>query len=189
MRIPVIVGLAVLAALAGPARAEIEKTGEPCETGICLHWWPKLAPPKGWHQDRGSSLKYESNALAPDGSSFSDAEAVIYARALSKPGTPKTLSVAMLIEEDKSEVHSQDPDMAIKPVEAIVTADGRKLPAFTFVSAVQDTWEQVAYGEEGEYYLIFTLSARNEAAYQRALPAYLKLVRSYREKPPGRGRG
>lgn len=163
--------------------AEIEKRAEICETGICLYWWPKLPPLKGWHQDQGSSVKYGVNALAPDGSSFSNASAVIYAKADYKPRMPHTDSLEKLIADDQKTFRSEFPAIVITETDGLLTADGKKMRTFTFFPKATGEWEEVSYGEEGDFYLIFTLSAHSRAAFDKALSAYRDLVGRYKERP------
>ncbi|HUQ10583.1 MAG TPA: hypothetical protein VM146_09735 [Steroidobacteraceae bacterium] len=172
------------AALGTPAAlAEIEKNAEPCETGICLHWWPKLPELHGWHGDRGSSLRYGANALAPNGFTFSNAETVIYARALFKPRMPKATSLETLITDDKQELLSGNVGVRISETKALVTGDGQNLRSFMFSPEAGGNWERVSYGEEGEFYLLFTISSRTASGYKKAEPAYEELIHRYRAKP------
>ena len=144
------------------ARAEIEKNAAPCETGFCLYWWPKLPQLKGWHQDKEQSYQNGVNALSPDGSSFADAETVIYANAIYKPRTPKTKSLDMFITDDKKRFFDSDPGVAITEVTELLTGDAKKFRSFTFSPKSKGNWEQVSYGEEGDYYLTFVLSSRSK---------------------------
>lgn len=84
-------------------RADIEKIAMPSNSGFQFYWWPKVTPPPGWHQDKEQSLANAVNTLAPDGSTFGDAEAVMYAKAIFKPREPDVKSLDMLIERDKKE--------------------------------------------------------------------------------------
>ena len=169
--------------LAPGAIAEIEKTAVPCETGMCLFWWPKLAPIPGWHQDLEQSDNYGINALAPDGATFADAEVVMYARASFKPRMPEVTSLEMLMENDRKDFTANTPGVRIEEAKALHTADKKKLKSRTFLPTQGGNWERVAYGEEGEFYLVFTLSSRTKTAYEKAIPAYEALIRSYKEKP------
>lgn len=179
-----IAGLFVLLLLlfASSARAEIEKLALTCEQGICMYWWPKLPAVKGWHHDREHSFTYSANAQAPDGYSFADAESVIYAKAVYKAREPETKSLAMLIKNDKKEFLSRDPRLVISEVESLLTSDGKSMKSYTFFPKEKGNWERVTYGEEGDFYLIFTLSLRSKEAYQRALNAYEQFVNGYRTK-------
>lgn len=163
--------------------AEIEKMGVPCKEKLCLLYWPKLASVKGWHHDREASEAYGMNAQVPEGFTFADAKTVIYARALYKPGIPETTSLDMLIQDDRKEFLARDPEMTIAEVPPLKTADGQSLRSFTFSSKKEGNWEQVSYGEEGDYYLVFTVSSRTKGGFKEALGSYGKFITSYKEKP------
>ncbi|MGB8495058.1 MAG: hypothetical protein WCE53_11710 [Candidatus Acidiferrum sp.] len=164
------------------AKAEIEKTALPCDKGLCLYWWPKLPPLKGWHQDINQSYHYRINTLAPDGSSFTKAEAVIYAKASYKPQIPDTKTLEMFIADDRKEFVDSVPDITIKEVNELISGDGEKFRSFTFFPKEKGNWEQVAYGEEGEYYLAFTLSSHSKEAFDRTQSAYRDLIAHYKVK-------
>ncbi len=156
--------------------SEIEKVGQPCETGICLAWWPKLVPLKGWHHERGPSLANGANMQIPDGFTFSNADTVIYARALYKPRTPETTSLGMLIKNDKEEFLSHDPTIAIADAPALKTKDGKASKTYTFFPKDKGNWEQVTYGENGDFYLIFTISSRSHAGFLDSFKAYEQYI-------------
>jgi hypothetical protein len=176
--------LLLLLILAGtfPVNAEIEKFGRPCETGLCLYWRPKLAPVEGWHHEPGPSQQYGANALAPDGSTFMDAETVMYAKAFYKPRITETKSLEALIENDKRGFLANVPGVVIANTKPLSTGDGKKLKSVTFFPTSQGNWERVSYGEEGEFYLLFTVSSRTKAGYEKALPAYEAMIRGYKER-------
>jgi len=178
---PALFSIVILTSL--PAGAEVEKSAELCDVGICLHWWPKLPPLKGWHHELGASKEYGVNALAPDGYAFSNAEAVIYAKAAYKPRVPETKSLEMLISSDKAEFLANDASIVISEVDPVETGDGRSLPSFTFFPKGKGNWEQVSYGEEGDFYLVFTISSRTKAGFEKAIGSYKKLIGFYKEKP------
>lgn len=162
------------------ARAEIEKYALQCETGFCLYWWPKLPEIKGWHQDKDESYHYSMNALAPDGSSFVNAEAVMYANAVYKPRVPETKSLDTFIADDKKHFLASDPHIAIAEVSELITGDGNKFRSFTFFPKSKGNWEEVTYGEEGEYYLTFVLSSRSKDRFDKTQSSYRQLIGQYK---------
>lgn len=113
--------LATTLLIAFPVGAEIEKTGVSCEAGICLFWWSKLPAIKGWHQELGQSQHYGINALAPDGSSFKDAETVMYANAYYKSRVPETKTVDALIVQDKHDFSQNIPGVVISETTSLIT--------------------------------------------------------------------
>ena len=179
--VTVLIGL--LATIPAVSYAEIEKIALNCETGICFHWWPKLPAVKGWHHDRENSYLFSANAQAPDGYTFKDAETVFYAKALYKPRIPDTKSLTALIEDDKRKFQSHDPTITITESEALTTKDGKTLRVLAFAPKEKGNWELVAYGEEGEFYLVFTLSSRTKDGYTKNIPIFKQYVAQYAEKP------
>jgi hypothetical protein len=164
------------------AHAEIEQVAIPAAKGKSFHWWPRLPPLKGWHHERDQSLHYGFNALVPDGSTFADAETVMYAKAVHKPGRPESKTLEMFIQGDKKASLSRTPDIVVQEGAALTTADGKKLRSLTFFPRRDGNWERVSYGEEGDFYLVFAVSSRSLAGYKAAQKAYAQLIRSYKEK-------
>lgn len=166
-----------------PARAEILKFAVPQGNSIKFTWWPKLAMPQGWHQEEGPSLHYDAAALAPDGKNFSESDAVLVAKAQAKSGvTSKTLSE--LIKNDTEGFAAAAPSVTIARTDDIKDADGKVFFVYSFTPANGriGNWEVTAYGEEGEYFLLFTLSAHSKVAYDKNFPVFRRLVADYAEK-------
>ena len=165
------------------ASAEMERIAIPTDRGMSLHWWPKLFPVPGWHHEREQSLQLGVNALAPDGATCEDADTVMYAKAAYKPREPDTKSLDVFIEKDKKAFLARSSAVVIKEAAFLTTADGKRLRSFTFFPTGTGNWERVAYGEEGEFYLVFAMSSRSLNGYKAALKAYEQLVGRYKEKP------
>jgi hypothetical protein len=176
-----VTAVAVLLLIPLIAIAEIEKVGQVCEKGICLAWWPKLVPAKGWHSEPGTSFAIGANIQVPDGFTFSNAETVIYAKALYKPRIPETTSLEMLVQSDKDEFLKHDPGILITEVDPLKTADGKTLRSFTFFPKDKGNWEQVTYGEEGDFYLIFTISSRSRKGFMDSFGVYEQYINHYKE--------
>jgi hypothetical protein len=170
----------VLVAASATASAEIEKVAVPTDNGLILHWWPKLPDVAGWHFDRDASYHYGFAAWAPDNSTFADAETVIYARAIYKPRDPGTKSLDMLVEQDRQRFLAGSPGTRIEPAPSLRTADGRSFRSLAFLQGSRGTWDRAAYGEEGDYYLMFILSSRSQAGYQKAMAAYETFIARYK---------
>jgi hypothetical protein len=177
----IIHGILLLVFASTASHAEMEKSIVPCEQKICFHWWPRLPVIEGWHQDRESSLKYSYNAQAPEGFTFENADAVIYVKAMYKANVPDVKSLERLVESDRQKFVASDPEVMVKEVDFLATQDGQKLRSFMFHSPRQGTWDRVSYGEEGQFYLIFTLSSGSIAGYQKAVAAYEQFIERYKE--------
>lgn len=183
MKTAIVILVSIMTLTCINANAEIEKRSVPCKEGLCLFGSPKLVPVEGWHHELEASNAYGINAQAPDGYTFANAEMVIYARALYKPGIPNTKSVDMLIQDDKREFLARDPNIVIVEVEPLKTGDGQSLRSFTFFPKEKGNWEQVSYGEEGDFYLVFSVSCNTKEGFTKALGSYSQFISKYREKP------
>ena len=181
------VGMAIVAVLGVTclvnARAEIIKTAKlDCKNQICLHWWPKLPAAKGWHTDMDANYQHNFNTLVPDGFTFDNADAIIYANAIYKPryetDYPGTKSLDQFIADDQKTFTSRYKQEAVTETAPLLTQDGQKLRSFTYFRP--GSWERVSYGEEGEYYLLFVINAYSEIGYRRNQATYENTIRTYR---------
>lgn len=175
------IALFCLALLPLTTNAAIEKYATSCGNRICFHWWPKVPAIPGWHQDRERNFDMGVNLLVPNDRGFSDAPAVIYARAVYKPRVPEVKSLDALIEQDRRTFLAEKPDGAVAEAGKLTTGDGHRLRSLTFFAPHSGSWERVAYGEEGDFYLIFTLSAQDKASYEHGTPLFEAWVGRYRE--------
>jgi hypothetical protein len=169
-----------LLSIATLASGEIEKFGNLCDAGICVYWWPKLPLVKGWHHDEAVSRKQGINALAPDGAGFQDAETVMYATAATRLNSDAR-NLDEFIAADLGSFAENSSEAIVTEIEPLTTADGRKLRTFTFFPKKDGNWECVSFGEEGEYFLVFTVSSRTKQGYEQALPTFRALIGDYRE--------
>ena len=149
------------------------------ESGLRLMWWPKVSPPTGWHFDQDLSHHYAFKAFAPNDSTFADAETVIYARANFKPRTPEIKNVEALIEQDISGISH----VVAERMKPLLSRNGQTFEVVSFSPKTDGNWERVAYGEETEYYILFTVSSRTEEGLSRAIPTFQSLVASYESGP------
>jgi hypothetical protein len=161
---------------------EVQKTGIPCEEGVCFYWWPRLPSVEGWRQDPETSNAYRVNAQVPDGSTFANAETVIYGRVLYKPETPEAPSMEKLMRDDKNQFLSRDPNISVVEVDPLRTEEGKVFRSFTFFPRGKGNWEQVSYGEETDYYLVFTVSSRTKEGFLKSRDDYRRFIERYKEK-------
>ncbi|HET7085657.1 MAG TPA: hypothetical protein VFI23_12850 [Rhizomicrobium sp.] len=177
-RLPLMLGAAWLA-LAGlsPARAEMLQFSTP--DGVKS--WPKLADIPDWHQDMESSLKLGANSMIPDGVDPAHAEVTVQARGFSRTGGGAT-SVSQLVESDRA---AAPAGTEVKQLSDVADKDGTPFKLYSFVPATgQGGWKAVAYSEEGEYLLTFTLSARSKAAFEGNLPILTAYIQKYAKDIP-----
>jgi hypothetical protein len=160
-----------------PARAEMLQFSTP--EGIKS--WPKLPDIPDWHQDQESSLKLAANSLIPDGVDPATAEVTIQARGSSRANG--MTSASQMVESDRA---AAPAGMEVKQLTTVADKDGTPFNVYSFAPAAGQTggWKAVAYSEEGEYLLAFTLSARTKAAYESNLPVFVALIQKYAKDIP-----
>src|SRR5689334_18846134 len=126
--------------------------------------WPKLADIPDWHQDQESSQKLGANSLIPDGADPATADVSIQARGFSRVGAGAATSVSQMVEADRA---AAPAGTEVKQLSDVRDKDGTPFNLYSFAPAGgQGAWKAIAYSEEGEYLLAFTLNARTKAAYE-----------------------
>lgn len=184
MRISVPLFAVAFLAFASAGSAEVEKFVQTeCKQALCFYWWPKLPALSGWHHEAEPSVENTSNILVPDGADFASAEAIMYARAFYKPQSPST-SVSDLMARDRKDTAAALPGTIIADAAALKSGDGETLPSQTFYPPAegQGSWERLAYHEEGDFYLLFTISANSKAGLQASMKDFERLIAAYKAK-------
>jgi hypothetical protein len=144
--------------------------------------WPKLPDIPDWHQDQESSLRLSANALIPDGMDPATAEVSIQARGFARRGNADVSSLSQLIDNDRA---ATDPGTDVKKLSDIADKDGTPFTVYAFAPAPGKTdWKAVAYSEEGDTFLAFTLSAKSKTAFDGGMPVFTQLIRRYAREIP-----
>ena len=181
---------ALLVGLAGTGHAAMEPIADACPGSkeVCIWHRPVVAAPPGWQRDERASTHYQASAFAPVGQDFSAAPAVMYAKAVAAPPQVKTLEDFMA--DDLADFRRQYPDLRVQRGLATRDGDGHGLATVRLSPAPggRAQWQTIADGQEGGDYLVFSLSARDQAAHDAALPAFTRLVGGYRAAPAAKGR-
>jgi len=171
----VVTGTLLCAAMGAlPARAEMLQFSTP--DGIKS--WPKLETITDWHQDQESSLKQSANIIIPDGVDPATAEMRIEARGFPRTGN----SLAQMLDTDRAAeagaIVAKQPDLYDK--------DATVFTVYSFAPAPGSnaSWRAVAYSEEGDTLLAFTLRARSKAAYDQGLPVFAETIHKYAREIP-----
>lgn len=143
--------------------------------------WPKLPDIADWHQDQELSMKLNANFLVPDGADPTGSDATIQARGYARSGD--TGSISQLMERDQAAMPpgtqaAKRPDLYDKDSTPFTVV------AFAPAQGQSGDWKTIAYSEEGEYLLAFTLDARSKAAYDKNLPVFTALVQKYAKDIP-----
>jgi len=170
--------LMLLLALTFGAAGEIERFARPGTSGLDLVWWPRFPLVMGWVHDDEASWRISSNVLLPRGQTFAQSPVVIYGTAVYKPnGSAKSLSEFIAADQEGFKQRSPDAQIAKLPPER--DGDGNSLATFSFTPKAAGDWEVVAYGEEGEYFLVFVVSARNDTELHKAMPVFRSVIAGY----------
>ncbi len=152
------------------------------ERDTLFHWWPELPAINWWRQEREASIASGSNVFVPLGADVTRAEALITARAVEKRLT-LCFNLGEFIFYQKRLLLEED-DKAIEFVKSstVTTGDGKKLLGFIVIHKKTGAVEHLLYGEEGNFYTIFSLKARDRKAYLHALQSYKDLLGRYQGK-------
>ena len=138
--------------------------------------WPKLPD-----QDQDSSQKLGANSLIPDGADPATAEVTIQARGFARVGAGAPTAVSQMVESDRAGADGAE----VKQLSDVRDKDGTPFNLYSFAPAnSQGRWKTIAYSEEGEYLLAFTLSARTKAAHDSHLPVFVALIQKYAKDIP-----
>jgi len=181
MRRPAILRLILMGALLGaspisPAAAEMLQFATP--DGVKS--WPKLADIPEWHQDMESSLKLGANSLIPDGVDPATAEVTIQARGFPRSGS--VTSASQMVESDRA---GAPAGTEVKQLSDVADKDGVAFNLYSFAPpSGQGNWKAIAYSEEGDHLLAFTLSARSKTAFESNLPIFVTLIQKYAKDIP-----
>lgn len=154
------------------------------ESGAGIVYGKKYAflinAPAGWILDNESAASQGIYAVFyPKGSSWSKAPAVMYANAANKT-TGGITNVQKLIDLDVAKFKKKNPKIVITEGQPLKTADGKIAQVRLFRGDQWGNHEAVAYIDEPTIVAILVLTSRSQTAFKESLPAFEKLVASYR---------
>jgi hypothetical protein len=141
----------------------------------------ELKAPRGWFLDnavaRGQGI---SVVFYPKGYAWDDAPAVCYARVRTAGG-----EVNRVEDQVKDTLQNLRQNGATEPkarfIRTVTTQDASKAQVYYFSGDRFGNREATAYIQAKSSIQFVTLSARDEAAFQGALPAFESLVSSYED--------
>jgi len=145
--------------------------------------WPKLPDIADWHQDQDSSLNLTANSLIPDGVDPANAEVTIQARGFPRRNVSGTTSLSQLMDKDRA---SAPAGSTIEKRADVFDKDGVPFTMISITPAVGQVgeWKAMAYSEEGDYLLAFTLLAHSKAAYDKNYTVFTGLIQKYAKDIP-----
>lgn len=142
------------------------------------HYGFILKEPSGWVMD-GAAAKPQGleTVLYREGSSWKNADAVMYARVVYKDETQAT--VEKVITDDVSDFLKQSPKSKVSELPALATRDKKTAVVKGFYDAANKNHESVAFIDEPKVVVILALSSRDKDEFEKSLPAFKALVGSY----------
>ncbi len=132
--------------------------------------------PEGWVLDNESGVGQGLRAVFyPVGSSWKEGRAVMYVNTAAKPGTLENF-----VEGDVAEFRKNAPGLKVTDDAAPPVEGRQRVVVKRFKDDRYGNHEAVAYVEESKVVVMFVLTARTKGDFESALPAFRKLVSSYR---------
>ena len=135
-----------------------------------------VTAPDGWVLDTESGIQQGLHAVFyPTGSSWKESQAVMYVNAAAKPDT-----LDKFVEGDVANFRKGSPRLKVSDEEPLTVEGKQRVVAKRFVEDQLGNFEAVAYVEESKVVVTLVLSARTQGEFDAALPAFRRLVSSYR---------
>lgn len=136
-----------------------------------------ISVPKGWTLDRATGERMGTCCvLYPQGSSWDQAESVIYPNIAEKqPGQ----TLQQLMSNDLDGFRQRFPKMNVAEARDLPAGDSQLAKVRFFYGVNQGSYELVAYVDEPQVVALLVLSSRSKEAMGEALPAFREVLKSY----------
>jgi len=120
-------------------------------------------------------------AALADGEKPATPPDIVYPRAIYKPSVPKAKSLDEFIRSDIAEFMPNAPGITVDKLPPLQDGDGKSLPYYSIQSQDAGHWKLVAYGETGDYYLIFAVSGKTREARDAMRRNFEDFISRYKE--------
>ena len=138
-----------------------------------------IEAPTGWVLDTRSGVPDGLHAVFyPRGSSWSKSPTVMYAAWASKKKEGVS-TLQQMIDKDVADFKKENPSMVITESRPLKTGDGKTAVVRLFKGGQEGNFEAVAYVGEKAGVTVLVLASHNQVAFNKAIPAFEKLVSSY----------
>ena len=138
-----------------------------------------VAAPPGWVLDDTSGMGSRIRCVFyPQGQKWATAPTVMYVNPMHGFGA-KERTLATLVAEDEQAFHKRAPRGKISEAATIATTGKKQARVRYFADDGGQPHEAVAYVPEKSLVMLIVLTARSPQGFQKALPAYHRLVESY----------
>jgi hypothetical protein len=137
-----------------------------------------LTAPIGWVMDKNTAREEGMTAVFyPTGSSWADAETVMYAAYLNFD-TAKKETVKEVIAADSIEFKKTSPELRIKKQSSIQAGKNKRAVVYSF--SAPGNYETVAYLPEKKGVILLVISSKNKNGCINNYQSFESLVKSYR---------
>ncbi len=137
-----------------------------------------LDAPAGWVLDKSMASDAEADAvLYPQGTTYQNAPSVLYVSVAVKGDGFKDLKD--LLGQDEDSARQQNPKFHVQNGVVLQTRLKKSASLYLFLGFKDGTAQAVAYVEEADVVVAFTLSSSNEQILREDLPALQETVDSY----------
>lgn len=169
--------LVILAAIAVPAGGQKVSTGSGLVTARDLTF--SITAPAGWVLDNQKTRKDGPLVVIyREGDDWRTGDCVMYVNTLAAVDqSPERF--AHSVEADSGRWLGLDSAAVIRRAPPLRTADGRRATVLRYASGSLPSYEAVAYISEPSVLPLLVLTARTRVAFERSLPDFERLVRSY----------
>jgi hypothetical protein len=142
-----------------------------------------LEAPAGWLIDcEAGKSQGALTVLYRVGESWETGRAVMYASVLTD-GDSTPIPFSKRVQGEVADWRGRVPDARVNSLASLTVKGGGRAAVRRFQSPSRHLFEIVAYIPRGRIMPLLTLTARNEKEFNRALPAFKRLVRSYAPGP------
>jgi hypothetical protein len=139
-----------------------------------------IVVPRGWTVDDTSGINSKIRVvLYPKGQAWASAPTVMYVNPLHQKQEQRR-TLRQMIEQDIADFRKQAPRGTVSSQAPLETAAGQPAEVRYFAPDGGAPTEAVAYVAEDQLVMLLVLQARDNAAFQKNLPAFRSLVAGYR---------
>ena len=149
--------------------------GSACSIAYGADWAFLFEAPKHWQV--ACPIKDPSGiavALWPEGTTWVDASAVMYATV----SDPHGLTLAEYANDELARFGKDSPKLRVESAPSLALANGKAVLVRALSGDRNDSHEQIGYGDLGTTYLIVVLSSRTQATLDQLHPAFDALISS-----------
>jgi hypothetical protein len=138
-----------------------------------------LEAPKGWVMDAAEGRKYGANAVFhPADKLWPDSKVMIYTISDSKSKTMN--GVADKVRNTVKMFKDEGSPLKVVKKAPIKSVEGRTAQVYYYTGDKRGNVEAGAYYDEKDCVNFFVLTARDQATFDRSIPLFDSIVRSYR---------